>query len=98
MYTAGIAEQHCQYLFKRNSILNMTIRLRKVTQNDPVERLAVSVRKSTVEMLEGYREHYKKAYGEEIEKSHLVEEILRDYMTADKDFVREFAKAAKPKK
>ena len=62
------------------------MRLKKVTQNDPVVRLAVSVRTSTQDLLDQYREHYKQTYGEEIERSHLVEEILRDYMASDRDF------------
>jgi hypothetical protein len=64
------------------------MRLRKVTQNDPVERLAVSVKQSTVKMIEDYRAHYKATYGEEIEKSHLVEEIIRDFILSDRDYAK----------
>ncbi len=70
------------------------MKLKKVTQNDPVERLAVSVKRSTMSMLDAYRVHYQSTYGEEIEKSHLVEEMLREFMLTDKDFAKELAKAA----
>ena len=64
------------------------MKLKKVTQNDPVERLAVSVKNSTMQMLDAYRAHYQATYGEEIEKSHLVEEMLREFMQTDKDFIK----------
>ncbi len=70
------------------------MKLKKVTQNDPVERLAVSVKRSTMTMLDAYRAHYQTTYGEEIEKSHLVEEMLREFMLSDKDFAKELAKVA----
>jgi hypothetical protein len=62
------------------------MRLKKVTSNDPIERLAVSVKRSTQQMVETYRDYYRTTYGEEIERSHLVEEILRDFMLQDKGF------------
>jgi hypothetical protein len=62
------------------------MRLKKVTSNDPIERLAVSVKRSTQLMVETYRDYYRTTYGEEIERSHLVEEILRDFMLQDKGF------------
>ena len=64
------------------------MKLKKVTQNDPVERLAVSIKRSTMQRLEAYRARYKEIYGEEIEKSQLVEQVLNDYMLADRDFVK----------
>lgn len=64
------------------------MRLRKVTHNDPAERLAVSVRQSTMQMLDEYQAHYARVYGETIERSQLVEEVLRDYMTNDKAFMK----------
>jgi hypothetical protein len=64
------------------------MKLKKVTKNDPIERLAVSIHQSTMDMLARYQAHYKATYGEEIERSHLVEEMLRDYMESDKDFVK----------
>jgi len=64
------------------------MKLKKVTKNDPKERLAVTVHRSTQQKLERYRQYYADTYGDEIELSHLVEEILRDFMEADKDFVK----------
>lgn len=74
------------------------MKLKKVTQNDPVERLAVSVKRSTMAMLDAYRAHYLSTYGEEIEKSHLVEEMLREFMQADKDFAKALATVEPAKK
>ncbi len=71
------------------------MKLKKVTVNDPVERLAVSVRQSTTQMIAAYMAHYEEVYGERIEKSQLVEEIIRDYIAADKDFAKKQAGAGK---
>lgn len=62
------------------------MKLKKVTKNDPKERLAVTVFRSTMQKLERYQQHYAETYGDEIELSQLVEEILRDFMETDKDF------------
>lgn len=62
------------------------MRLKKVTQIDPIERMAVSMRSSSLALLEKYRAHYELTYGEPIERSHLVEQVLLDYLTGDKDF------------
>lgn len=62
------------------------MKIKKVTVNDPVERLAVSVRQSVMKSLEAYRDFYKMTYGEEIERSQLVEQILREFISSDKDF------------
>lgn len=64
------------------------MKLKKVTKNDPIERLAVSIHQSTMALLAKYQAHYSATYGEEIERSHLVEEMLRDYIESDKDFNR----------
>lgn len=69
------------------------MKLKKVTKNDPLERLAVSVRKSTLDMLGRYQSYYKKTYGEDIERSHLVEEILKEFMSSDKTFMKDFDEA-----
>lgn len=70
------------------------MKIKKVTQNDPVERLAVSVRQSVMKTLEAYRDFYKQTYGEEIERSQLVEQILREFMASDKDFQKHVLNAA----
>lgn len=74
------------------------MKLKKVTINDPMERLAVSVRKSTMDLVGAYQSHYEAVYGEKIERSQLVEEILREFISADKDFVKkQSAPASKTK-
>lgn len=69
------------------------MKLKKVTKHDPIARLAVSIHQSTMDLLSAYQAHYKATYGEDIERSHLVEEVLRDYMEADKNFVKAMEKA-----
>jgi hypothetical protein len=64
------------------------MKLKKVTQIDPIERLAVSIRNSTMTRLEAYRAHYKETYGEDIERSHLVEQMLVEFMNSDRDFTK----------
>lgn len=64
------------------------MRLKKVTQNDPIERMAVSIHSSTQKRLEAYRDYYLKTYGEPIERSHLVEQMLLDYLNGDKEFAK----------
>lgn len=66
------------------------MKLPRVTTNDPVERLPISVRKSTADLLEAYRTRYKQQYGDAIEKSALVENILRMFIQSDKDFMKWF--------
>lgn len=83
--------------FPNHNLSGDPMKLRKVTNFDPVERLAVSVRQSTLAALAAYQEHYKKTYGEEIERSQLVEEILRDYMETDKAFQKALSSSNPPK-
>ena len=64
------------------------MKLSRVTSSDPLERLTASVRKSTAEMLSSYQQRYQQVYGDEIDKSKLVDELLRGFMLGDKDFVR----------
>jgi len=70
------------------------MKLRKVTSNDPVERLSASVRHSTIVTLEAYRAYYKSVYGDDIERSQLVEEMLLNFMGTDKDFQKFLDKAS----
>lgn len=64
------------------------MKLSRVTSSDPLERLTASVRKSTSEMLAAYQKRYCQVYGDEIDKSKLVDELLRGFMLSDKDFVK----------
>lgn len=64
------------------------MKLSRVTSSDPLERLTASVRKSTAEMLGAYQQRYQQVYGDEIDKSKLVDELLRGFMLSDKDFTK----------
>ncbi|MCC5610892.1 DUF2274 domain-containing protein [Nostoc sp. CHAB 5834] len=64
----------------------MTIKLRKLSKADTAVRLAVSVKSSTSQNIDIYKEMYEKQYGEPIERSQLVDEMLRDFMNSDKGF------------
>ncbi|KWT86108.1 MULTISPECIES: DUF2274 domain-containing protein [unclassified Variovorax] len=66
------------------------MKLKKITLREPVERLAVSVKKSTADLVEAYRQEYKAAHGVEIETSALVETILKEFITSDKDFMKKY--------
>ena len=71
------------------------MKLNRVTPKENVTRLAVSIKQSSHDMLEAYREQYKAVYGQEIEMSALVETMLKEFMTSDKDFMKKFAAASK---
>lgn len=62
------------------------MKLKAIAVKEPVERMTVSLKKSTVQLLEEYRAHYKAVYGNDVENSTLVEGILRDYIESDKDY------------
>ena len=64
------------------------MKLGKVTSNDPFIRLSVSIRQSTSDQIEEYRAYYKAVYGDDIDRSQLVGEVLRKFMTEDKEFVK----------
>ena len=62
------------------------MKLGKVTKNDPMERLPLSVHSSVVKQLQEYRSFYKAETGEEISMSLLIEEMGKKFMSEDKDF------------
>lgn len=62
------------------------MKLGKVTSNDPVERQALGIHKSTVQQLQLYRAFYQSVHGDEISMSLLVEEICKRFMLDDKAF------------
>lgn len=62
------------------------MKLKRVTTNDPVERVALSLHQSLTSNLAAYREFYKQTYGDEISLSQLVEEMAKSFMTEDKAF------------
>jgi hypothetical protein len=62
------------------------MKLGKVTKNDPMERLPLSVHSSVAKQLQSYRSFYKSETGEEISMSLLVEEMTKKFMSEDKAF------------
>lgn len=69
------------------------MKLKKVTFSDPVERITIDLRQSTHDLIVKYQAYYKKTYGDEINRTQLIEEILRGFMVEDKAF-----QAAQPTK
>lgn len=62
------------------------MKLGKVTKNDPMKRLALSVHDSFVKQLEDYRSFYQQETGDEIPMSLLVEEMGKKFLQEDKSF------------
>ncbi|GAB3644743.1 DUF2274 domain-containing protein [Ramlibacter alkalitolerans] len=72
------------------------MKLGKVTSNEAVERVAFTFKKGTVEDLKKYQAYYQATYGEPITAGHMAEEILKAFMSGDKDFQKFVAKVAAP--
>lgn len=68
------------------------MKLKKLNTGDTMASVQLRVRNSTSEMLEAYRAHYVATYKEEIKTSPLVDNMLREFMESDKDFMKEFVK------
>jgi Uncharacterized conserved small protein len=68
------------------------MKLGKVTKNDPMKRVPLSMHESVNKQLELYRVFYKNNTNEEISMSLLVEEMTKKFMAEDKDF-QKFLKA-----
>jgi hypothetical protein len=64
------------------------MKLNRVTSNDPVERIALSMHKSVADTLRQYQAYYQATYGDEIPLSMLVEEVVKSFTSADKDFAK----------
>jgi hypothetical protein len=64
------------------------MKLKKIAKPEAVERLTVSVTESTLALLEGYMRYYTEQYGTPVERSRLVEELLKEFMTTDKAFMQ----------
>lgn len=64
------------------------MRLKKITTKDTSETISVRLRGSVLAKLSAYQDYYKATYGEEIKQSPLIEEMLRSFMEADKDFMK----------
>lgn len=72
------------------------MKLGKVTKNDPMKRVPVSMHESVVKDLEAYRAFYKQETGEEISMSLLVEEMTKRFMLEDKSFQKYLKDASRP--
>ena len=64
------------------------MKLQKLSKADPVERLSLSIHKSTMTQLDAYKAYYEETYGETISQARLVEEMLKSFMSSDKDFLK----------
>lgn len=68
------------------------MKLKQVTKNGKLVRLNIGIKKSTDELLSAYQQAYLEQYGQEIERSTLVEQILVDYIRADREFMASLEK------
>ncbi|MDO9176954.1 MAG: DUF2274 domain-containing protein [Agitococcus sp.] len=78
------------------------MKLKRIEKADPVQRITTSIRGSTLDMLSKYQMYYKKTYGEDIDRSQLTNDILKEYMNEDKAFLKalpnlELPPASEPK-
>lgn len=60
--------------------------LKRITSNDPVQRLYVGLHESTLDLLQAYRDNYQHVYGDELPQNLAIETMLQEFMAADKDF------------
>lgn len=60
--------------------------LKRITSNDPLQRLYISLHQSTLDQLQAYRDNYQQVYGDELPQNRAIEAILTDYMANDRDF------------
>ena len=62
--------------------------LGKVTDLDPIKAEPVKMRTSVITRLETYRTFYESVHKEPIDKSHLINELLKAFLEQDKDFLK----------
>ena len=62
--------------------------LGKVTDLDPIKAEPVKMRTSVLTRLETYRTFYESVHKEPIDKSHLINELLKAFLEQDKDFLK----------
>lgn len=60
--------------------------LKKFTVVDPNARVNLTLKESTRRALEQYRLYYHKTYGDPVERSELVEQLLVAWMEQDKEY------------
>lgn len=71
--------------------------LKKITSNDPIQRLNLSLHTSTLDLLQAYRDSYKATYGDELPQNLAIETMLTEFMAGDKDFQKYLKSISKPK-
>ena len=73
------------------------MKLKSIIKIDPVERLALRMHQSFIQMLTDYRAFYEAQTGHPISASELVEQMGKQFMTEDKEFQKFLkARAQKP--
>ena len=60
--------------------------LKKFTVVDPNARVNLTLKESTRRALEQYRIYYQKTYGDPVERSELVEQLLVAWIEQDREF------------
>ena len=72
------------------------MKLKALPEQDGVARLSLSIRNSTSKLLEDYLRFYQATYNQSVEKSRLVDAILKDYFESDASFRAYVRKAQTP--
>lgn len=67
------------------------MKIQRLSKADPVERLSVSLKKSILDQLEAYKAYYEEHYKEPVQMSRLLEEILKQFIAGDKEFLKRLA-------
>lgn len=64
----------------------MSMKLTRIAVQEPSVKSSFTFKQSTADTLERYRQAYSKQVGAEIKMSAMVEQMLLDFMSADKGF------------
>lgn len=62
------------------------MKVSRIAANEPVVRSTLSLAKSVSDDISAYRDCYRETYGNEISANKLIEEVMRDLMSKDKEF------------
>jgi len=73
------------------------MKIKRITKNDPVSRVSLSLHKSFQDKVEAYSDLYKETYGEELPLAALVEEVIGNFIDSDKAFKDHMSKPAASK-
>lgn len=64
----------------------MNMKLTRIAIHEPSVKNSFTFKQSTADMLERYRQAYSKMVGSDVKMSAMVEQMLLDFMSADKTF------------